>query len=86
MNGTVKEERWILITKNKTENILQGKDTVKFIKSLRLRWYGYGERMQNKENQHKIATATMEGGSNSGRPCKRRGKEVEVHLNMHFVM
>jgi hypothetical protein len=49
IHGIVKGERWIIITNNKIEDILQGEDTVKFIKSPRLGWGGHAERMQNKE-------------------------------------
>jgi hypothetical protein len=49
IHGIVKGERWIIITSNKTEDILQGKDNVKFVKSLRLGWGGHAERMQKKE-------------------------------------
>jgi hypothetical protein len=34
---------------------------VKFIKSLRLGWYGHVERMQNERMLRQIATAAMEG-------------------------
>jgi hypothetical protein len=36
------------------EDILQGEDTVKFIKFLRLSWGGHAERMQNKEYQKQL--------------------------------
>jgi len=38
----------------KIEDILQGEDTVKFIKSLRLRRCCHPERMQNKEYQKQL--------------------------------
>jgi hypothetical protein len=40
--------------------MLQRADTVKFIKSFRVRWYGRVERMQNKGMRKQIATTTME--------------------------
>jgi len=36
------------------EDILKGEDTVNFTKSLRLRWGGSAERMQNKEYQKQL--------------------------------
>ena len=47
----VKKERTLLKYEKKnndTKDTLQGKDIVKFTKSLRLSWYGYVERTQNK--------------------------------------
>jgi hypothetical protein len=45
IHGIVKGERWITIKNNKTEDILKWEDSVKFIKSLQLMWYGHAERM-----------------------------------------
>jgi hypothetical protein len=38
------EECWKIQTNKGTENILQGKNAVKFTKSLWLRWYGHVEK------------------------------------------
>jgi hypothetical protein len=40
------------------EGHMQGEDTVKLIKPLRLRWYGHVERMQNQRMPKQIASAT----------------------------
>jgi hypothetical protein len=46
--GPIKEEEsWRTGTNKEIGDILQGAGTVKFIKSLRLRWYQYTERMSN---------------------------------------
>jgi hypothetical protein len=41
-------------------DILQGEDTVKLIKSLHLRWYGHVERMKTHRMPKQIASAAME--------------------------
>jgi hypothetical protein len=58
----------------------KGEDTVKFTKSLRLRWYGHVKLIQNQRTSKGIATITTEGTSKIGRPRKiRRGSRfVEV--------
>jgi hypothetical protein len=44
--GPVKEgSRWRTRTNKEKKDILQKTDNVKFIKSLRLRWYGHVKRM-----------------------------------------
>jgi hypothetical protein len=54
-------ERWRIRTNKEIKNILQGADMVKMTKSLRQRWYGYVERMQNQRMSKSITTDTMEG-------------------------
>jgi hypothetical protein len=54
---------------------------VKFIKSLRHRWCGHGERMQKQKLPKQIATAKMEG-TRKRRPGKRWRDEVEEDLNI----
>jgi hypothetical protein len=63
--------------KKEMKDILQGEDTVKIIKSLRLRRYGHVERMQNQRMTRQTATATMEGARKTGRSRERWGDEVE---------
>jgi hypothetical protein len=46
--GPINEgESWRVRTNKETEDILEGADIVKFIKSLRLRWCRHIERMNN---------------------------------------
>jgi hypothetical protein len=46
--GPINEgESWRIITNKGIEDILEGADIVKFIKSFRLRWCGHIERMNN---------------------------------------
>jgi hypothetical protein len=46
------------------------KDTLQG-ESLRLRWFGHVERMQNRRMPKQIATDTVEGRKKIGRPCKK---------------
>lgn len=55
------------------KDILQGADTVKFIISLRLRWYGHVEYMQGQRASNQIATATMER-ERKNRDCVKDGE------------
>jgi hypothetical protein len=43
---------------------------IEFIKYFLLRWYCHGKRMQNQRTPRGIATATLEGNKEMGRPCK----------------
>jgi hypothetical protein len=46
--GPINEgESWRIRTNKEIEDILEGADIVKFIKSLRLIWYGHIERLDN---------------------------------------
>lgn len=54
----------------------------KFIKSIRLRWYGHVERLKNQRMSKEIATVTMEGTRKRGRSRKRWRGEVEEDLNI----
>jgi hypothetical protein len=59
--GPMKGDRWRIRTIKEIKYILQGADTVKFIKSSRIRWYGHAERIQNQRMVKQIAAATIEG-------------------------
>jgi hypothetical protein len=52
------------------KDILQGEDIVKFIKSFRLRLYGYVERMEKQRLPKDVATARNKG--KRGVKMKRR--------------
>jgi hypothetical protein len=81
--GPVKEgESWRIGTNKEIKDILQGTDVVKFVKSLRLRWCGHGERMRIQRMPKQIVIATMEGTRKTGRPCNRWRDEVEQDLNI----
>jgi hypothetical protein len=64
--GPINEgESWRIRTHKEIEDILEEADTVKFIKSLRLRFCGHIERMNN-ERMLKNMTNKMEGTRKRG--------------------
>jgi hypothetical protein len=84
--GPINEgERWRIRTNNEIEDILEGADIVKFIKSLRLRWSGHIERMNNERTPKKILTTEMEGTRKRGRLCKRWIDEAEEDLKIRGI-
>ena len=62
--------------------MLQGRNILKFIKCLRLRWYGHVKRMQSERIPKQITTVTVDGRRKGERPRKRRRDEVEDDLNI----
>jgi hypothetical protein len=59
--GPINEgESWRIRTNKEIEDISEGADIVKFIKSLRSRWCGHTERMNNERMPKKIMTTKME--------------------------
>jgi hypothetical protein len=75
-------ESWRIRTNKEIEDILEGADIVKFIKSLKLRWCGHIERMNNERMPKKVMTTKMEGTRKKGRPRKRWINEVEEVLKI----
>jgi hypothetical protein len=69
------------IRKNKAiMHLLQVEDIVKLIKSLRLRWYGHVERIQNQRiSKQIIATTIMEGTRKRGRQRRRGRREFKYN-------
>jgi hypothetical protein len=57
--------------KKEIKDILQGADIVKFITSLRIRWNGFVEIMQNHRTPKRILTATTKGTRKRGGPRER---------------
>jgi hypothetical protein len=76
------EESWRIRTNKEIEDILEGAYTVKFIKSLRKRWCGHIECMNNERMPKKIMTTKMEGTRKRGRPHKRWIDEVEEDVKI----
>ena len=67
----VKEgESWRITTDRVIKDTLHGADFIRLLKSLRPRWYGHVERMQNQRMSKQTATAATEGTIKSGRPRK----------------
>jgi hypothetical protein len=56
--------------------------TVRFIKSLWLRWCGHVARIKNQRIPKQISTAIMEGIRKIGRPRKRWRDKVEGYLKL----
>ena len=80
IQGLIEEsEGWKIRAKRKRKVILQTEGTIKFIKSLRLRWNDHVERIQNQRMAKQITTA--EGIRKRERPRKRLRDEVEEYLN-----
>jgi hypothetical protein len=77
-----KGESWRIRANKEIEDILEGADIVKFIKSLRLRWCGHIERMNNERMSKKVMTTKMEGTRKRGRSRKRWIDEVEEDLKI----
>jgi hypothetical protein len=81
--GPINEgESWRIRTNKEIENILEGADIVKFKKSLRFRWCGHIERMNNERMPKRIMTTKMEGTRKRGRPRKRWIDEIEEDLKI----
>jgi hypothetical protein len=81
--GPINEgENWRIRTNKELEDMLEGADIVKFIKSLRLRWCGHIERMNNEIMPKQIMTTKTEGTRKRGRPRKRWMDEVEEDLKI----
>lgn len=62
--------------------ILQKTRTVKFIKSLRLKWFCHVKRMQNQRMPKQIAAAKVEGTRERGRP-RRRWRDEVLEASVH---
>jgi hypothetical protein len=85
--GPINEgESWKIRTNKEIEDKLEGADTVKFIKSLRLRWCGHIKRMNNERIPKKIITTKIEGARKRGRPRKRWIDEVEEDLKIMGII
>jgi hypothetical protein len=54
-------ERWRIRSNRELEEILRGKDIVRFVKSRRLAWLGHVERMGEERMQRKLLHGKMEG-------------------------
>jgi hypothetical protein len=69
--GPVRDgERWRIRSNRELEEILGGKDIVRFVKSRRLARLGHVERMGEERMQRKLLHGKMEGRRRRGRPRK----------------
>jgi hypothetical protein len=64
------------------EEILRGEDIVKLLKSQRLAWLGYAERMDEERMSRKALHGKMEGRRRRERPRKRWLQDFEEDLRV----
>jgi hypothetical protein len=64
------------------EDLIKGKNIVKWIKGQRISWLGHLERMEEDRMPKKIFTQELEGTRRRGRPRKGWREEVEKDLQM----
>ena len=79
--GPVIENNTLRIRSNSEINkILRGEDLVRYIKSLRLRWMGHVERMENERIPKRLIHNDIIGVRKRGRPRKRWLQDVEQDM------
>jgi len=60
----------------------KGENIVKWIKGVRISWFGHLERMEEDRMPKKIFTQELDGTRRRGRPRKRLKEEVERDLQV----
>jgi hypothetical protein len=78
-------ERWRIRSNRELEEILRGKDVVRFVKSRRLAWLGHVERMSEERMPRKFLHGRIEGRWRRGRPWKRWLQSLEEDLRIMRV-
>jgi hypothetical protein len=78
-------ERWRIRSNRELEEILRGKDIVRFVKSQRLAWLGHVERVGEERMQRKLLHGKIEGRWRRGRPRKRWLQSLEEDLRIMRV-
>jgi hypothetical protein len=78
-------ERWRIRSNRELEEILRGKDIVRFVKSRQLACLGHVERMGEERMQRKLLRGKMEGRRRRGRPRKRWLQSLEEDLRIMRV-
>jgi hypothetical protein len=77
--GPVREgEQWKIRSNRELEEIIRGEDTVKFVKSQWLAWFGRVEWMDEKRMSRKLLHGKMEGRRRCGRPRMRWLQDMRV--------
>ncbi|EFN80576.1 Putative uncharacterized transposon-derived protein F52C9.6, partial [Harpegnathos saltator] len=75
--GAVKEgERWRIRHNEEINNILEGEDIVRFIKSRRISWMGHIQRMGTERMPKEVYKGKIYGTAKRGRPRKRWIQDV----------
>ena len=70
--GPVREaEGWRVRYNHELQELIQGKDIVKFIKSQRIRWLGHMERMSEDRMPKRITNSRLYSTRRKGRPRAR---------------
>jgi hypothetical protein len=62
---------WRVRSNSEIHSLLQGEDTVRHAKSLRLSWLGHVERMESERTPKCLLTGELFGVRRRGRPRKR---------------
>jgi hypothetical protein len=84
--GPVREsERWRIRSNRTLEEIFEGEDIVRFVKSRRLAWLGHVERMGKERMPRKLLHGGIEGRRRRGRPRKRWLLSLEEDLRIMRV-
>ena len=73
---------WKSGTNRELEEMSKGENIVKWIKGVRISWFGHLERMEEDRMPKKIFTQELDGTRRRGRPRKRLKEEVERDLQV----
>ena len=71
---------WRIRTNSEINDILKGEDIVRHIKSMRLRWIGHVERMEEERMPKRLMKGEIIGPRKRGRPRRRWIQDVEQDL------
>lgn len=86
LSESVRKTGVSVITDTSSEDQLQGEDSVKFIKSQRVRRYGHVEQMEDTRMCKKIMTAKIQPTRRQGRRRLRLQDQVHINLTMMKVV
>uniref|UniRef100_A0A8D8QNX5 Craniofacial development protein 2 n=1 Tax=Cacopsylla melanoneura TaxID=428564 RepID=A0A8D8QNX5_9HEMI len=81
----VNETEWRIRHNAEINNILNGEDIIKFVKSQRLRWFGHVQRMEEGRMPKKILNAKVYSARKKGRPRLRWMDDITKDLQVMRV-